>query len=81
VRARWRTGRADQRPAITQHRNTFEDLHWQAILQGCVLTRERRFLGAIYALTPSRGSTVILYDLGEVRGFLERDRAGACATV
>ncbi|NYH51348.1 hypothetical protein HNR06_000937 [Nocardiopsis arvandica] len=50
----------------------FEQVRWCAAQQGYVLTRQKRLLGAVYALTPLDGRTEILHDLGEVRAFLDR---------
>ncbi|WP_017573285.1 hypothetical protein [Nocardiopsis halotolerans] len=50
----------------------FDGARWSAAQQGYVLTRQKRFLGAVYALTPLNGDTVILHDLAEVRAFLNQ---------
>ncbi|MFC9084908.1 hypothetical protein [Nocardiopsis dassonvillei] len=55
-----------------QLRVAFEEARWQAAQRGLVLTRERRMLGAVYTLTSLDAETTILYDLGEVRAFLNR---------
>ncbi|MFV2195355.1 hypothetical protein [Nocardiopsis sp. LOL_012] len=44
----------------------FEELRREAALRGFVLNRGRRLVGALYTLTPPRGETLILHDLGEV---------------
>lgn len=65
---------ADHRQAINAHRTEFENLKWQAATTGpgFILTRERRLLGSIYALTPLEGQTALLYSLAEVRTYLNR---------
>ncbi|WP_159944688.1 hypothetical protein [Nocardiopsis sp. FR6] len=51
---------------------SFDGARWSAAQQGYVLTRQKGFLGAVYALTPLNGDTVILHNLAEVRAFLNR---------
>ncbi len=51
-------------------RAAFQEVRWQAAQQGFVLSRARRLVGAVYTLTSLDGDTVLLYDLGEVRAFL-----------
>ncbi len=61
-------------------RRDFEATRWRAAQQGFVLTRERRLLGALYALTSLGGVTEIFHDLAEVRAYLDGhdpDRAPA----
>lgn len=76
--SRWASMRTALGRALVGHDRAFEEMWWQAVQNGFVLTRERRVWGALYALTPVRGETQILNDLGEVRGFLERDRSCSC---
>lgn len=79
--SRWESMRTALGRALVGHDRAFEDLRWQSAQRGFVLTRERRVWGALYALTPLQGETRILNDLGEVRGFLERDRNCCCSPV
>lgn len=64
----------DHRQAINARRAEFKDLKWRAATTGpgFILTRERRLLGAIYALTSLDGRTTLLYSLAEVRAYLEQ---------
>ncbi|WP_047867931.1 hypothetical protein [Nocardiopsis sp. RV163] len=64
--------RTRSRPLVVRALAVFDDARWRAAQQGYVLTRQKRLLGAVYALTSLDGDTAILHDLGEVRAFLER---------
>lgn len=79
--SRWQAVRTSVGRTLVGHDRAYEELGWQAVQRGFLLTRESRLWGALYALTPVRGETRILYDLGEVRGFLERDRSCTCTPV
>ncbi|RKS04995.1 hypothetical protein DFP74_0576 [Nocardiopsis sp. Huas11] len=58
--------------AAHQVRKDFEDARWEAAQHGLILTRARRLLGAVYTLVSLDGEAVILYDLRELREYLDR---------